>query len=186
VIAVLGVTLTACGPADEPDGGTTTPSSSPSSDQPASSADPKAGWHTAEEDEGQLLVPPDWDVENAATGINLHAPRTREGGARVGGGIFASRLTIDSSGAIDDAGDTALAFHRNGMDKAERLPDVTLGGLRFYHVRGEDSAQWLDDYGTVKDGKLITVLWTFNRGFVDRKQTDEMINQVMSTFEPTS
>ncbi|MGH3350800.1 MAG: hypothetical protein ACRDPS_09065 [Nocardioides sp.] len=125
-------------------------------------------------------------MEDAPTGINLHAPRTREGGARVGGGIFASRLTIDSPGAIDDAGNTALAFHKNGMDKAERLPDVTLGGVRFYHVRAEDSAQWLDDYGTVKDGKLITVLWTFNRGFVDRKQTDEMLNQVMPTFKPAS
>ena len=70
--------------------------------------------------------------------------------------------------------------------KVERLPDVTLGGVRFYHVQGESSAEWLDDYGTVKDGKLITVLWTFNRGLVDRKQTDEFINQVMPTFKATS
>ncbi|MFE6649128.1 hypothetical protein ACFVJS_21355 [Nocardioides sp. NPDC057772] len=70
--------------------------------------------------------------------------------------------------------------------KVQRLPDVTLGGVRFYHVRGESSAEWLDDYGTVKDGKLITVLWTFHRGMVDRQQTDELINQVMATFERTS
>lgn len=139
------------------------------------------------DDGGQFLVPPDWDVEDGPTGIDLLAPPLREGGARTGGGIFASRLTIDSSSAIDDAGESALKFHKSGgMDKVERLPDVKLGGLRFYHVRGESSAEWLDDYGTVEDGRLITVLWTFNRGMVDRKQTDELIDQVMPTFKPTS
>lgn len=77
-------------------------------------------------------------------------------------------------------------YKKGGYDKVERLPNVTFGGLTFYHVRGEDSATWLDDYGTVSDGQRVTVLWHFNRGMVDRKQTDELINQVMPTFEPAS
>ncbi|GGU14102.1 hypothetical protein GCM10007979_10660 [Nocardioides albus] len=132
-------------------------------------------------------MPPDWDVEHGAGGPELQAPPLREGGVRVGGGSFGSSLTMESSTAIDDAAETALAFHKGeNMDKVERLPDITLGGVRFYHVRGEDSARWLDTYGTVRDGRLISILWTFNRGLVDRKETDEMLNQVMPTFEPSS
>lgn len=184
VTVLLGVTLSACGSADDPDEGTTS-SSSPSTEQSASSAAPKADWHAAADDGGQFLVPPDWDVEKVATGSALQAPPQREGGARVGRGIFGSSPTLDSADAIDDAAQAAAAFHRSGGMEVKRLPDVTLGGVRFYHVRGENSAEWLDDYGTVNDSQLITVLWSFNRGLIDRKQTDEMINQVMTTFEPT-
>lgn len=185
-VGLLGVSLSACGSADDPDEGATTSNSSPSSEQSASSADPNAGWHTAADDGGQFLVPPDWEVEKVATGSALQAPPQREGGVRVGRGIFASRVAIDTPDAIDNAAETAVKFHKSGgMDDVKRLPDVTLGGVRFYHVRGENSAEWLDDYGTVNDSNLITVLWSFNRGLVDRDQTDELINQVMPTFEPT-
>lgn len=180
------LTMSACGSTDDPGGSDTSTTSSPSNEPTASAPDPKAGWHVAEDDGGRFFVPPDWDVEEGDTGLELQAPRQREGGVRVGGGSLGSSPTIDSSDAIDDAGDTALEFHRNGSAKVERLPDVTFGGVRFYHVRGEDSAQWLDDYGTVDNGQLTTVLWTFNREMVDRGQTDELIDQVMSTFEPTS
>lgn len=183
--ALLGLTLSACGSAEGPDDGATS-SSSPSNGQSSGSADPNAGWHTASDDGGAFLVPPDWEVLDAATGQTLQAPPQRDGGVSVGGGIFASRVTIESDDAIDSAAKTAAAFHKRGGLKVERRPDVTLGGVTFYHVRGESSAEWLDDYGTVKDGRLITVLWTFNRGLVDRKQTDEMLNQVMQTFKPTS
>lgn len=185
VVALLGVTLGACGSSEDPDEGTTS-SGSPAGEPSASAADPKGRWHPAKEDGGQFLVPPDWAVEESDTGLNLLAPPKREGGVRVGGGSFGSNITIDSEGAIDDAGDTALEFHKSGGMDAKRLPDVTLGGVKFYHVRGESSAEWLDDYGTVNDGKLITVLWTFNREMVDRKQVDEMLNQVMPTFTPMS
>lgn len=181
VVALLTVMLTACA---SKEGADPEPTAAPESQ--SSSTDSKAGWHSANEDGGRFLVPPEWAVEDSPTGINLQAPRAREGGSRVGGGSLGSGPTIESATAIDDAGDTALAFHLKGLDKAERLPDVTLGGVEFYHVRGEDSAQWVDDYGTVKDGKLITVLWTFHKGMVDRKQTDELIAPVMETFEPTS
>lgn len=186
VIAILGVTLSACGSGKDPEEGATS-SNSPTSEQSATSADPNAGWHAAKVEGGQLLVPPEWDVEEGYTGPQLQAPRQREGGVRVGGGSLGSEITIDSATAIDDAGDTALAFHKSqGMDKVERLPDVTFGGVKFYHVRGEDSARWLDAYGTVNEGQLISILWTFNRGLVDRKETDEMLNQVMPTFKPSS
>lgn len=186
VVGLLGVSLSACGSADDPDEGTTTPSSSPSSEQSASSADPNAAWHTAADDGGQFLVPPDWAVEEIATGLALQAPSQREGGARVGRGIFGSSPTLDSAEAIDAAAESALAFHKSGgMDNVKRLPDVKFGGIRFYHVRGENSAEWLDDYGTVNDSNLITVLWSFNRGMANRTQSDELINQVMPTFEPT-
>lgn len=187
VIALLGVTLSACGSTDDPGEGTTTASSSPSGQPTASSADPKAGWHIAADDGGQFLVPPDWDVEEGATGLELQAPRQREGGIRVGGGTFTSNPTLDSGDAIDNAAEVSLKFSKNaGQEKVERLPDVTLGGVRFYHVRGENEAQWVDEYGTVHNGQLIGVLWMFNREMVDRKQTDDMLNQVMSTFEPGS
>lgn len=105
----------------------------------------------------------------------------------MGRGIFGSSPTLDSAEAIDGAAESALAFHKSGgMDNVKRLPDVKFGGIRFYHVRGENSAEWLDDYGTVNDSNLITVLWSFNRGMVNRDQADELINQVMPTFEPSS
>lgn len=186
LLVLLGLTLNACGTAESPAEGT--PSSSAATADPTdSSSDPNAGGHPAEVDGGGFLVPPDWGVEKSDTGLNLQAPTQRQGGARVGGGSLASSSNLDLPSAIDDAADSALAFHKNGsLDKVERLPDVTFGGVTFYHVRGDDSARWLDDYGTVHNGQLISVLWMFNRGMVDRKQTDEMINQVMTTFEPTS
>lgn len=80
-----------------------------------------------------------------------------------------------------------MAFYKKGgYEAVERLPDVTFGGVTFYHVRGQDSGTWLDDYGTVNDSQLTTVVWHFKRGMVDRKQADALINQVMPTFEPAS
>lgn len=185
VIALLGVTLSACGSTDDPGEGAT--SASPTSPASASSSESSVGWHPAKDDGGQFLVPPDWDVEEGPTGLELQAPPQREGGARVGGGTFTSNPTLDSEDAIDSAAEVSLKFSKKaGQDKVERLPDVTLGGVRFYHVRGENDAQWVDEYGTVHNEQLVGVLWMFNRGMVDRKQTDEMINQVMSTFEPAS
>lgn len=185
MVALLGVTLSACSSANGPDEGAT--SSSPSREASASSAAPKDGWHTAVDEGGQFLVPPDWNVEKVATGHDLQAPLEREGGFRLGGGVFTSRPTLESATAIDDAAAARVAYDKKaGYDKVTRLPDVTFGGLTFYHVRAEDPETWIDDYGTVSDGQRITVLWHFKRGLVDRKQTDELINQVMPTFEPTS
>ncbi|MEU6137587.1 hypothetical protein [Nocardioides sp. NPDC047086] len=186
-ILLLGVTLSGCGSTDEPNGGSSTSASSPSSQPSASSADPNAGWHPAKDEGGQFLVPPDWDVEQGDTGPQLQAPPQREGGVRVGGGSLGSSPTLDSADAIDTAAEVSLKFHKSaGLENVERLPDETFGGVRFYHIRGEDSADWTDDYGTVTNGQLITILWHFHRGMVDRKQTDELLNQVMPTFEPAS
>lgn len=185
VVVFLSATLTACGSSDDPDKGTTS-SSSPSDVQSSTSADPYAGWHTASDDGGQFLVPPDWDVEEGPRGPDLLAPAQREGGVRVGGGIFGTSPTIDSAEAIDNAAEAARKFLHSGGMKVERVPDETFGGVTFYHIRGENSAEWYDDYGTVHDSKLITVRWTFIRGMVDRKQADEMIDQVMQTFKPAS
>lgn len=185
VVALLGATLTACGSSDDPSEGNTS-SSSPSDGPSSSSADPYAGWHTASDDGGQFLVPPDWDVEEGPRGPDLLAPAQREGGVRVGGGIFGTSPTYDSADAIDNAAEASLKFIQAGGMKAERLPDETFGGVRFYHVRGESPTEWYDDYGTVNDSQLITVRWSFNRWMADRKQADEMIDQVMPTFKPAS
>lgn len=155
VIAILVVTLSACGSTDGPDEGATKSSGSSTGQPSASSADPNAGWHTARDDGGQFLVPPDWEVEEIATGFALKAPQQRAGGSRVGDGIFGSSTTLDSAEAIDDAADVGVAFHKKGgYETVERLPDVTFGGVTFYHVRGQDSGTRLDDYGTVNDSQV--------------------------------
>lgn len=187
VITLLGGTLSACGSTDDPDGGTTS-SSGPSGQPSASSADPQAGWQTAADDGGQFLVPPDWSVEEVETGHDLQAPpESDNGGRRVGAGIFTSRPTLDSATAIDDSAKSGVSYFKGGgYDKVERLSDESFGGVTFYHVRAEDTETWLDSYGTVVDGQKVTVLWNFNRSMVDRKESDELINQVMPTFKPAS
>ncbi|MBC7279171.1 hypothetical protein [Nocardioides sp.] len=186
VVALLGATLSACSSAEDPDEGATS-SASPSREPSESSAGPTDGWHTAADEGGQFLVPPDWNVEKVATGHNLQAPVEGEGGFRLGGGILTSRPTLESATAIDDAAAARVAYDKKaGYDKVTRLPDLTFGGLTFYHVRAEDPETWIDDYGTVSDGQRVTILWQFKRELVDRKQTDELINQVMPTFEPSS
>lgn len=184
VVALLGVTVSACNATDGPKKGST-PSATPSEGSTAD-AEPNPDWQTASEEGGRFSVPPDWNIEKVATGHNLQAPLESEGGFRFGGGIFTSRPTLDSATAIDDAAESRLTYDKEaGYDKVERLPDVIYGGLTFYHVRAEDPETWVDDYGTVSDGQRVSVLWNFKRGLADRAQADGMIDQVMKTFEPT-
>ncbi|MEU6137586.1 hypothetical protein [Nocardioides sp. NPDC047086] len=86
---------------------------------------------------------------------------------------------------LDAAAEVTKRFYKD-YKKVDRLPDVAFGGVPFYHVHAEDPEQSRDVYGTIRDGLLIDVQWSFNRGLIDRKASDALIDQVMPTFKPTS
>lgn len=100
-----------------------------------------------------------------------------------GGASFASNTTPRASTEADVPSALGL-FKGMQLAKIKRLPDVTLGGVVFYHVQAQSKGNWYDMFGTVRNGYLVHVLWTMMREIIDRADATKLINQVMTTFKP--
>lgn len=151
-----------------------TAASSTSAKTPAGSTPAKIG-------KGELFLPEGWSAAAQNGRLNIDAPQgsylTKPGTA-----AFASGATPRAN-TEEDAKGHLTTFRAGGYQNVKRLPDVTYGGVTFYHIQAENAGAWIDDFGAVHDGYATNVWWTFLRGVIDRKGTAKLIDQVMPTFK---
>lgn len=110
----------------------------------------------------------------------LRAPKDADGYSP-GSGIFDADMTLSAD--TDQLATSALEILKGSMPNAKRLPDVKYAGVTFYHLRSDDDVNSYDEYGAVIGESEASVAWTFINEFATREQIDELINQVMPSFE---
>ena len=180
VATMIAFTVTSCGSEnDKPSGpdGTVSPSGSPS-ESPATTGGVGG---TAELNGAQLQAPSGWQVRTEDGNPILNAPKDADGYSP-GSGILDADITLaETTGELAKVSEKTLASQ--GYENLERLADTKFGGVTFFHLRGKSGNRSYDQYGTVIDDSQVTIDWNFTVALADRKQADELINQVMPSFK---
>lgn len=132
----------------------------------------------------QFTVPGDWTIEKGGSSLILQPPKSTGDGVRPGSGSFRSSSSLAYEDELDEMAEVGLGSLKS-YDRAERLPDVKLGGVTFYHLQAEDDATWVDSFVAIHNGRQFGIRWLFTH-IIDRNQATALINQVMPTFKPTS
>lgn len=147
------------------------------------------GWHYlpikdwAKRGVAELGAPPRWTVTRG--GGLIVAPD--EIGVEPGGVNFEVSPGIGGAVASEVnriAGVAAHTLQASGYTQMRRMPNVTYGGVPFYHLRYTGDNYLHDEYGTVTSDaeKQITISWLFHPAAIDQAGADKIINQVMPTF----
>lgn len=80
----------------------------------------------------------------------------------------------DALGALRDGGYTGI----------KRLPNVTYGGVTFYHLQAADAINWHDELGAMHNGQFIGMTWELRKSALSRAEATKDIALLMSTFKP--
>ena len=144
------------------------------------SESPSADGETAELDGAQFTAPSGWYIKPEDGSYVIGAPDDADGFSP-GSGIFNVGTTLASN--VDQLAKASIGRVETAYPDGKRLPDVTYGGTKFFHLRGSNSAETFDEYGAVVGDSQVFVAWSFNPEFVSRKEVDELINQVMPSFK---
>lgn len=173
VSGVVAAAVGACGGSgDEPDG----TSSSPASEESATSTESPAESQVAEVYGAQLADPADWEIEQAQSSRVIISGPKDDLGYSHGFALMDADITLsEKTGAP-----AASTLQQPG---AKRLADVELGGVAFFHVREGNDTNTIDTYGAVIDGSAVTVAWMFINDLASPKRIDELVNQVMPSFK---
>lgn len=170
---VLAAVVGACGGSDDEPGGTP---SSPAAEESTANTESPTESQLAEVNGAQLAAPAEWEVEQAQSSrITISAPKD-DLGYSPGFALLDADTTLSEN-------TEALAASTLRQPGAKRLADVEFGGVTFFHVREGNDTNTVDTYGAVIDGSAVTVTWTFLNDLASPKQIDELVNQVMPSFE---
>ncbi|MFE6506511.1 hypothetical protein ACFVDI_10815 [Nocardioides sp. NPDC057767] len=179
VAAIASLVLCSCGGgADQPSDPATAPSGTAAGSE--SPTAPTVEEKTAELDGVKFTAPSGWYVKPEDGSYVIGAPEDADGFSP-GSGIFNVGTTLASD--VDQLAKAAIGRVETAYPDGKRLPDVKYGGTTFFHLRGSNSAETFDQYGAVVGDRQVFVAWSFNPEFVSRKEVDELINQVMPSFE---
>lgn len=179
VAALTAFTLCSCGAAtDEPSDPATASSGTPAGS--ASPTAPTAEEKTAELEGAKFTAPSGWYVKPEDGSYIIGAPDDADGFSP-GSGIFNVGTTLASD--VDQLAKASIGRVETAYPDGKRLPDVEYGGTTFFHLRGSNSTEMFDQYGAVVGDSQVFVAWSFNPEFASRKEVDELISQVMPSFE---
>ncbi|WP_126688278.1 hypothetical protein [Nocardioides ferulae] len=149
-------------PASE-SGSSVTPASGPLLTQPSARLRAPEGWESL----GRML-----DVQ-----VDAGSPR----GELIS--FFDNTHWGAATDTLDDVVAASLPNYRN--DDVERQPDVQLDGQPAYHLAGwsgTDPDRRLEEIGTVREGRLVTVKFRLERDAALRTDPD-IVASVLATFE---
>lgn len=164
------------------------PTASRSAGSPSVAPTVPAGWKAATVNGvGRFSVPPQWDLKSSRNMWSIGMSKDEIG--IVPG--FATYSVSPGVGGTVKSNVAWLGKERvhgvtlGGGKDVKRLPDVSFAGAPFYHVRYGGDGMVHDDYGTstLDGGKTISIAWSTYPDTITRKQADQIITQVMSTFQ---
>lgn len=155
---------------------TSSPSSPPSPVEPTTPAPPPG--KTVAIGKASLVVPSGWVVDRNDAGFRSF-----------GNDVEGITCDLGQTPGMPEKRATKKLLDRLATDvppeekPVVRDPDLVVHRVRFYHIHSkQQNVTYSDDFGTVSDGYLISMICRSEIGLVNRPRALREINSFMSTF----
>lgn len=177
-LALVAAASSACG------GNATSNGSQDEAKAQASAAGLPAGTLLARITGVELEVPKGWKLKRDTDKLTLSAAPGAYGASgdtSPGGGIVTSATTVSADTEVAAGKALGVLQGQGTYSHVKRLPDVTIHGVRLYHLQAQTNLLWHDEYGAVTGGRAVIIDWDFNNIVIDRAGVAKLVGKVMPT-----